>query len=150
MEDDLEEQRQYSRRNFILIHGRKEEQHESTDEHVIDVLKNMDLQISKDKIDRCHRMGRRSTDKARPIIVKFGSYRQKKLSYDNKKKLKGKGIFITECLTRERHTLLKKCFDAYGKDKVYTYDGRIYCFTGDTDSHGHPEKIVITRDEDLC
>ena len=47
--------------------------------------------------------------------------------YDTKKKLRGQGIVITENLTKKRYSLLKKCFESFGKKNVWVLDGRIYC-----------------------
>ena len=152
--DDLEEQRQYSRRNNIVIHGVNESTEDDTEKEVLHILQDMlDLPISRYEVGRTHRLGRKNNvsgeTKNRPIIVRFVSYRQKKMTFDAKKKLKGKGIVITESLTKERYTLLKKCFDVYGKENVWTYDGRIYCVTGDSDFMGRKERIVVPREEDL-
>ena len=65
-------QKQYSRRNCILIHGVKENQNEDTDEVVINKIKSeMDLDISPRDIDRTHKIGVPTKGKNRPIIVQF-------------------------------------------------------------------------------
>ena len=156
LKEDLEDQRQYSRRNNIVIHGVKETTEDDTEKEVLHILQDMmDLPISRYEVGRTHRLGRKANNfsegnRNRPIIVRFVSYRQKKMAFDAKKTLKGKGIVVTESLTKERYALLKKCFDAYGKQNVWTYDGRIYCSTGDSDSMGRRERIVVTKEEDLA
>ena len=65
-------QKQYSRRNCILIYGVKENQNEDTDEVVINKIKSeMDLDISPRDIDRTHKIGVPTKGKNRPIIVQF-------------------------------------------------------------------------------
>ena len=65
-------QKQYSRRNCILIYGVKENQNEDTDEVVINKIKSeMDLDISPRDIDRTHKIGVLTKGKNRPIIVQF-------------------------------------------------------------------------------
>ena len=97
VEATLEDQLQYSRRNQLIIHGVAETTgREDTDDTVIKIFKEMDVEVTKKEINRSHRLGRsKQTDvggneKKRPIIVSFISYQHKKLIYDNKKKLKGK------------------------------------------------------------
>ena len=149
LEADLEDQRQYSRRTNVLIHGCEEKPKEDTEQVVLDVLDKLQLPISRYEIGRTHRLGRKVEGRARPIIVRFVSYRQKKMTYDAKKGLKGTRILITESLTKERYALYKYCEETYGRENVWTLDGRIYCATGNQDSSGRSEKIVVTRIEDL-
>ena len=68
--------------------------------------------------------------------------------FDKKKMLKGTGTVITENLTKKRYVLFQKCVEKYGRDKVWTLDGRIHCLTGLV-VHGRNEKIVITREADI-
>ena len=149
LEADLEEQRQYSRRTNILIHGCAEKPNEDTEQIVLDVIEKLQLPISRYEIGRTHRLGGKVEGKIRPIIVRFVSYRQKKMTYDAKKGLKGSRILITESLTKERYSLFRYCVDTCGRDNVWTLDGRIYCATGNKDCRGRSEKIVVTRKEDL-
>ena len=57
----LEDQRQYTRRNMILVHGVDEKEgHEDTDDTAINIFKKyMDVGIDKNDINRSHRLGRR-------------------------------------------------------------------------------------------
>lgn len=154
LEDDLDDQQQRSRRPCILVHGIAEEAKERTDDKVLEVFqKDLNLDVEMADIQRSHRIGKRSNEngRARPIIVRFLSYRKRKLVFDTKKLLKGKKIMISESLTPKRYDLLKKCYDVYGMNNCWTYDGVINCLTGDTNSrNGYPEKKFITKNEDLC
>ena len=63
----LDGQEQYSRRNFLLIHGTDEENQENTDEVVINVLKKeMDEEMTHLDIHRSHRLGNQKLDKSKP------------------------------------------------------------------------------------
>ena len=62
--------------------------------------------------------------------------------FDSKKKLKGKPILITESLTKSRYTLLKTCCEKYGREKCWTYDGRIFFVNG-------TDKVCVTHEDDL-
>ena len=111
----------------------------------MDVLNTkLDAGLSQRDVGRTHRVGstRKGGKKPRPIIVRFLSYRQRKSVFDVKRKLKGLKIVITESLTKTRYALLQRCINTFGKNDVWTYDGRIYCKTGD-------EKKVFTTDDEL-
>ena len=151
MEVALEDQRQYIRRNMILVHGVQETVgREDTDHTVMNIFNNdMEVQIQKSDINRSHRLGRRYDNgdqvKSRPIIVSFTSYRNRKLIFDNKKNLKGKKTVITESLSKERYALLKKCKETYGPRNCWTYDGRIYCVPVEGGN-----KFCVTNEDDLA
>ena len=84
LEVDLEDQRQYSRRTNILVHGLEEEARENTDTKVLEILQNklgLTNMTLKD-ISRSHRLGKKQDQKKRPIIVRFSSYREKKVAFD--------------------------------------------------------------------
>ena len=151
MEVALEDQRQYTRRNMILVHGVQETAgREDTDDTVLNIFnKDMEVQIQKSDINRSHRLGRRYDNgdqaKSRPIIVSFTSYRNRKLIFDNKKNLKGKKTVITESLSKERYALLKKCKETYGPRNCWTYDGRIYYVPVEGGN-----KFCVTNEDDLA
>ena len=78
----LQDQLQYSRRNMILIHGIEEKQgHENTDDIAMEVFEKAKVKIEKKDINRSYRLGKRNKDRKRPIIVSFCSYRDKKSRY---------------------------------------------------------------------
>ena len=82
----VDRQKQYSKRNCILVHGVKKNQNEDIDEVVINKMKpEMDLDISPGDIDRTHRTGVPSKDKYRPIIVKFVRYMDRRRVFTNKR-----------------------------------------------------------------
>ena len=57
----MERQKQYSRRNCILIHGLKEEKNESTDDRVLKLFReelNEDVLLA--DLDRTDRIGKKS------------------------------------------------------------------------------------------
>ena len=72
----LDRQEQYSRRNWLIIHGLPESKNENTDELVINTIKvKMGEEIEKNEIDRSHRLGAlKNNGKSRPIIIKFVRY----------------------------------------------------------------------------
>ena len=126
VEQNVDRQEQYSRRNCLLIHGIKEERNENTDDIVVKFIQD-DLQeeINFEDLDRTHRIGKVNNGKSRPIIVKFARYIVRKKIFHNKRKLKGKNTSITESLTMLRVKKLNEARDLYDRNNVWTYDGRI-------------------------
>ena len=88
----------------------------------------MNLEVYQTDLDRSHRLGkpRASGGKPRPIIVKFSRYNLRNSVFKNKKKLKGKGVAITESLTKKRMDALTKAKDEHGFNNVWTLDGKIF------------------------
>ena len=75
-------------------------------------------------IDRSHRIGKYSSRKKRPIIVKFVRYKDRHKAYTNKKRLKDSKISITESLTGCRMRQLNKARDKHRFRNVWNHDGK--------------------------
>ena len=137
LEDKIDDQEQRSRNNCLLIHGCPEMDGEDTDNVALDVMniKVGLLDIPKSAIFRSHRVGpkanqRRSlrssaSPRPRPIIVRFASWKIRERVFKNKKELKGKGISISESLTKIRYNLLKAAEEKLGRGKVWSNGGFI-------------------------
>ena len=118
LRDDSDAQEQYSRRNYLLVHGIPEDQTDTSD--AVLSLCNSQLSLDQDRsqIDRSHRLGYRSEmttadgvgspSKPRPVIVKLTSYETRKAIFSNKRKLKGSRYVVTENLTKRRAELLRR------------------------------------------
>lgn len=133
LEDDLDTQHQYSRRNCILIHKVEESDDEVTDDLALKIFKeNLNIEIPKSDLDRTHRIGRKDGTKTRPIIVKFATYNRRSQVFRAKRNLKGKGISITESLTPRRLELLKQAKEKDNVQLAWTSDGRIICLLRST------------------
>ena len=87
LEESIDAQQQYSRRNCLLLHGIKETKGEDTDNVVLEVLNNdMGLNISKTALDRSHRIGNlKIKKKSRPTSVKFVRYCDRRDVFMNKR-----------------------------------------------------------------
>ena len=137
LEEVIDDQQQYSRRNCLLIHGIEENEGENVDDLVQQTIANQLMidDISINDIDRTHRIGnktsfrgrvtRNNKPKVRAIIVKFVSYRKRRKVFYAKKMLKNSGIVITESLTAKRLELLKAAQLKYGFRNIWTSDGQI-------------------------
>ena len=111
MDAAVDRQKQYSRRNCLLVHGIVEETVKDTDEKTINTLQqSIDETTKPEDIDRSHRLGKiKSSKNAKPcpIIVKFVRYNTPNRIYRHEKKLKGTGICLTESLTTKRINMLE-------------------------------------------
>lgn len=143
--DDLE---QYSRRACLRVFGVNEKPNEDTEQSLSKIfMEKVGLEIKPEFIDRCHRVGKLNSDmlessKPRAIIIKFTSYKYRKLLYDNKSKLKGTGMFIHEDLTKRRMDLLRLSIQKFGRTQVWTLDGKIFaCKNG--------KKFTVLSKQDL-
>jgi hypothetical protein len=85
------------------------------------------LNLKKEDIDTCHRLGKKSEGKGRQIIVRFKSRLTKDAIMRRKKNLP-KPLFVSEDLTKRNHHVLmcvkNKMPDEV--DKCWTLNGKIY------------------------
>ena len=82
LQEDVDDLEQYSRRNCLLVHGLKEEDGENTTNKVLKVFKDkLGLSTKSSEITRSHRLGKKKSDKTRPIIAKFISYKPRSEVY---------------------------------------------------------------------
>ena len=102
-------------------------------------------------LDRTHRLGPKPNSedprpKTRGIIVKFTNYQIRAKVYKNKKKLKGRKLFISESLTSSRLDLYTKIYKDHANDitATWTQDGRIYIIP-----KGGGDRVVINRLSDI-
>lgn len=117
----------YSRRNNLRLFGITENENEYCDDIAIKVFNDkMGLTLPLNSIERCHRVGLKKTNgRPRAILVKFCSYRDRRLVYDNKSKLKSKGVTIKEDLTSTRLKMLKLATEKINFRNVWSSDGTI-------------------------
>ena len=108
---DLEDR---SRRNKLGILRIKEDPRESWENYenkIYDLLEKkleMDTSIKKGLIERAHRVGEKSNDKERAIVVQFSFYEDKINILRNWKKLKGTKISIFEDFSQETMQIRKE------------------------------------------
>ena len=73
LENSVDQQKQYSRRNHLLVHGIAETNNENTGDLVIKTInEKLDADIAENEMDRSYRIGRKKDgQRPRPIIVKL-------------------------------------------------------------------------------
>lgn len=138
IEARLEEQEQYSRRTSLRFNNVKVatnpdgsiKQPVDTDKIIKDICKTkLGVTLDTNDIGRSHPIGR-SYDGKISVIVRFLSYRQRRLVFANKKKLKGDPdkLNICENLTKFRYDLVKRLSAHRQANRIHSYwthDGSI-------------------------
>ena len=154
LERAADHQEQYSRRHSLRISNPWPEQRdENTDQMVVNMAKDLlDMDIKQNEIDRSHRVGKpKGTNKPRPVIIKFVSYKTKDKIYSNRNRLamagdKSKQVFINEDLTRTRASMYKRARKLKSEQQIvdcWTNDGNIFIrdFSGKTRVFTHPHEL---------
>lgn len=106
--DDLENR---SRRNNLIVYGTQEEVNEtavSMRKAVIEDLFEAQLGVAVNSIERLHRLGRKMTNRSRPVIIKFFDYNEKMKLMKNAFKLKGTRISLSEDYSRKVQMIRKQ------------------------------------------
>ena len=90
------------------------------------------LSITLDMLERTYRLGpkRDQGRKPRAMIVKFCSHRNRRLVFNNNKRLKGTGVTITESLTKARMELVREVHKIVGDSNTWTSDGNVFAKKG--------------------
>lgn len=110
---------QYSRRNNLRIFGIPEIEGKDTDEIVRNITQEkLKVDLPEYAICQSHRVGKKTTDKPRPIIVKFISHNIRHSVFMKKKALKGTKIKITEDLIKHRLDIYNAAFQKFEMNRV--------------------------------
>ncbi|XP_048481372.1 uncharacterized protein LOC125489470 [Plutella xylostella] len=136
-----DEQETRTRRKMLLLHGVKEAAKENTTAVVLRVvgehLGDPEL-LSEDDVRQCHRMGRLSSDKPRPILLKLRDVPSRNSLWFAKTKLKGTGVTMSEFLTKPRHDTFLAARERVGVSRCWTRDGSIFVL----DPEGKRHRVV--------
>ena len=88
IEQQIDRQEQYSRRNYLLIHGIKERRRKAIDEVVIHTIKSETyIDIDVKDIDQTHQIGAKTENKRRLITVKLARYSERRKVFNSNKSL---------------------------------------------------------------
>ena len=112
-----EQVEQYSSRNYLLIHGITGGNQENTDTLAIEIFKEeLVTKLTQRDLDRTRRIGKndKSSNRPRPVIVKFIRCNDRKKVFSKKKHLKSSGISITESLAKLRLGKIAKAREEFG------------------------------------
>ncbi|KAH9359648.1 hypothetical protein HPB48_007938 [Haemaphysalis longicornis] len=98
--DDQSELEDRTRRENLLLYGLQDEPLEKWDDTENKVLnliyETLKLAVSMDMIQRAHKIGVFSDDKERPVVVKFSSFKFKKIIFLQVQNLRMKSVSISE------------------------------------------------------
>ena len=115
--EQVDRQEQYSSRNYLLIHGITGGNQENTDTLAIEIFKEeLITKLTQRDLDRTRRIGKndKSSNRPRPVIVKFIRCNDRKKVFSKKKHLKSSGISITESLAKLRLGKIAKAREEFG------------------------------------
>lgn len=121
------------RRKILLMHGVPEDQKEDTISVVASTVasKLKMPQFTSADISRCHRMGRPSSNKPRPILFKLHDVAVRDNVWFAKTNLKNTGITLTEFLTKSRHEVFMAARQRFGITKCWSREGSVYIALAD-------------------
>ncbi|KAF9424200.1 hypothetical protein HW555_000593 [Spodoptera exigua] len=136
MVQSMDDMQMRSRRKILLLHGVSESdaKEEDTRQVTRDRLK---LDIKPSDIKRCHRMGRTS-QKARPILLKLHDVDLRDNIWRGKTRCKGSGVTISEFLTKTRHSVFMAAREKFGVSQCWTREGIIFVL----DSKGVRHRLI--------
>ncbi|XP_077553306.1 uncharacterized protein LOC144168126 [Haemaphysalis longicornis] len=112
------------RRDNLLFYGVSDEPLETWDQAENKILEVMsasfDFTVSKQSIERAHRLGLFSDEKCRPVVVKFSSFKFKQQVLNSSANLKDKGVTVSEDYSVTTRQARKKLAE-FGKTQNSTY-----------------------------
>ena len=149
LETETDNLQQYSRRNSLRISGIPESDTEDPVEKSLTLINEtmkVKPKIELSDVDRIHRVGAKSANKSRPMLIKFSTYLARKRVMAARKSLNRTQVFLNEDLTRRRSNI---CWKARQMKKdgriqgVWTADGNILLKTNSN------RVVTITSLEEL-
>ena len=135
---ELDNLEQYGRRKNLEFHGVPLQQNENTNKIIQNLLKQINLKITKNEISTSHQLHSNKENIPPPIIVRFSKRDTRNKIYANKRKfnaVKNFGIpgidnlYINKNLTKKRSKLLAKTRKAKYEAKykyLWTKNGNIF------------------------
>ncbi|CAG9764519.1 unnamed protein product [Ceutorhynchus assimilis] len=144
MNKEVEYSKQEIKSNCLVINGIKEKNNSDISTEIISIIQNrINIDVSKSDLDYCYRLGQKSeasTNKTRPVVVRFVNRWLRDDIFNLKKNLKGSGIVINECLTAKQIVLLKKVREKVGVKNCWTTgDFHANCL----ENHDVKEQILV-------
>lgn len=124
---------QYSRRENLRLSGvaEPEAENETLTDTIIDIAKEVKVQMNASDISDVHRLGKKTPGKNRQIIVRCVSRAVRNQLLVARKELKNseryKNVYISEDLTQLRFKLFQMIRKLDDVKSAYTRDGKIHC-----------------------
>nr|CAI5831119.1 unnamed protein product [Callosobruchus analis] len=134
---------QEGRRSNLRIFKLPEREQENTTAEVTQFLKSkLGVDIVHGNIISCTRIGKRSHNKIRSILVQFSNASMKQCVYNKKKLLKGSGVVVKEDLTERRRQLMESAIEKVTLRAVWSFMGEIFVM------HNN-RRVLIRCNDDL-
>ncbi len=108
MEDRINCQEDYSRRNNIRISGVEEQSSEQTWEQTAAVVSSLlkdKMQMPGLELERAHRVGQRRDGKPRPIVARFSRFCDREAVMRSARKLRGTNVYLNDDLCAASQTI---------------------------------------------
>lgn len=134
LKSEAEKTGQYFRRNNLRIFGVEEVQGEKVEEKVVSILESkLGINLPTSAIERCQRLGKKNPQSSKPrgILVNFYNYRDRKLIFNSKSKLKSTGYIIKEDLTPLRYQMFRMAGKEFNPKSVWSINGDIFIHFND-------------------
>lgn len=142
-QDEVDYLKQLHKKKNLIIYGINETPNEEVKEKVIKLCTDKHVNIPMAAIKHCYRIGNKTNNKIRPIVIKFANENYRKNFMSNRKTLSKTGIRIKEDLTRKRLQLFKCCGEKLGFQSVWTYNGNIRVKIGENIHPIKNEKDIV-------
>lgn len=115
--DELENR---GRRNNLVVYGLEEpnkETYEQLEASVKDDILHEILGVTVTGIERCHRLGRKSPGKSRPVILKFNDFRETIAVLKASYKLKGTNFSLSDDFSKRVREVRKQLWKSAAREK---------------------------------
>lgn len=115
------------RRKYLLISGVPEDLEGSLPEFIAKLFHDkLDIcDFASNKFKGCHRLGKISDGKCRPVLVRFADSSDRSSVWRKKTAFKGTPYVLSEFLTRQRQSLFMQARERFGMRNCWTADGNI-------------------------
>ncbi|XP_075752613.1 uncharacterized protein LOC142818127 [Rhipicephalus microplus] len=116
----VEDLKNRSRRNNIIIYGVEEgdnEQNADLQQRIVKGIFKDILKVNVTSVERMHRIGRKTQNRERPVILKLYNFSEKMVVLRNCNKLKRTAISISEDFSARVRDLRKKLWQSAKKDR---------------------------------
>lgn len=132
LEQDVAEMEQYSRRFNVRVFGLEESHGEDCKETVINIIKqHLSITLKKDDLAAAHRLPSRRVGKPRPMIVRFTDRDTRGMVLKKRSGLKGKGVSISEDLSRRMMNLLNRVKNNDTVVESWAANGKVFAKNSD-------------------
>ena len=117
---------------------------EDCSKHVIEVAKRMNVELTEDDIERCHRLGAPRQNKTpRPIIVRLSSFRKKRELMKNKKSLRIPEEEMEKLFPKEKTERMRS--NPFIVEDLTPFRGHVFKYVRDWNST-HKKFDIVTTD----